>query len=39
MGMAEGTTSLLSNTLYAVSDAASQFSKVARKVILALIKL
>ncbi|XP_024632124.1 uncharacterized protein [Medicago truncatula] len=35
MGMAEGTTSLLSNTLYAVSDAASQFSKVARKGIVA----
>ncbi|XP_045818799.1 uncharacterized protein LOC123911434 isoform X3 [Trifolium pratense] len=34
-GMAEGTTSLLSNTLYAVSDAASQFSKVARKGIVA----
>jgi hypothetical protein len=36
-GMAEGTTSLLSNTLYAVSDAASQFSKVARKVFLNLM--
>nr|XP_027186042.1 uncharacterized protein LOC101509905 isoform X3 [Cicer arietinum] len=35
MGMAEGTTSLLSNTLYAISDAASQFSKVARKGIVA----
>lgn len=37
MGMAEGTTSLFSNTLYAISDAASQFSKVARKVFLALM--
>ncbi|XP_058779187.1 uncharacterized protein LOC131653133 isoform X2 [Vicia villosa] len=35
MGMAEGTTSLFSNTLYAISDAASQFSKVARKGIVA----
>ncbi|XP_027186444.1 uncharacterized protein [Cicer arietinum] len=35
MGMAEGTNSLLSNTLYAISDAASQFSKVARKGIVA----
>jgi len=37
MGMAQGTTSLLSNTVYAISDAASQFSKAARKVFLGLI--
>ncbi|QHO07524.1 Putative vacuolar protein sorting-associated proteinC [Arachis hypogaea] len=30
-GMAQGTSSLLSNTVYAISDAASQFSKAARK--------
>ncbi|KAK7300278.1 hypothetical protein RJT34_11120 [Clitoria ternatea] len=35
MGMAQGTTSLLSNTVYAISDAASQFSNVARKGIVA----
>ncbi|XP_057415336.1 uncharacterized protein LOC130710179 isoform X3 [Lotus japonicus] len=35
MGMAQGTTSLLSNTLYAISDATSQFSKAARKGIVA----
>ncbi|TKY59210.1 putative vacuolar protein sorting-associated protein 13A [Spatholobus suberectus] len=35
MGMAQGTTSLLSNTVYAISDAASQFSKAARKGIVA----
>ncbi|KAK7315042.1 hypothetical protein VNO77_33574 [Canavalia gladiata] len=34
-GMAKGTTSLLSNTVYAISDAASQFSKAARKGIVA----
>ncbi|GAB4836767.1 hypothetical protein Ancab_001679 [Ancistrocladus abbreviatus] len=34
-GMARGTTSLLSNTLYAISDAATQFSKAAHKGILA----
>ncbi|KAI4331783.1 hypothetical protein L6164_016738 [Bauhinia variegata] len=34
-GVAQGTTSLLSNTVYAVSDAASQFSKAARKGIVA----
>ncbi|GMG99180.1 hypothetical protein Nepgr_001020 [Nepenthes gracilis] len=34
-GMAQGTTSLLSNTLYALSDAATQFSNVAYKGILA----
>ncbi|XP_027919445.1 uncharacterized protein LOC114177994 isoform X3 [Vigna unguiculata] len=36
MGMAQGTTSLLSNTVYAISDAASQFSKAARKGIVAI---
>ncbi|XP_027357140.1 uncharacterized protein LOC113866515 [Abrus precatorius] len=35
LGMAQGTTSLLSNTVYAISDAASQFSKAARKGIVA----
>ncbi|KAK7274520.1 hypothetical protein RIF29_15613 [Crotalaria pallida] len=35
MGMAQGTTSLLSNTVYAISDATSQFSKAARKGIVA----
>ncbi|XP_061363844.1 uncharacterized protein LOC133307357 isoform X2 [Gastrolobium bilobum] len=35
MGMAQGTTSLLSNTVYAISDAATQFSKAARKGIVA----
>ncbi|KAJ1416635.1 Vacuolar protein sorting-associated protein 13, SHR-binding domain [Sesbania bispinosa] len=35
VGMAQGTTSLLSNTLYAISDATSQFSKAARKGIVA----
>ena len=30
--MAQGTTSLLSNTVYAISDAATQFSKAAHKV-------
>ncbi|PIN06335.1 hypothetical protein CDL12_21114 [Handroanthus impetiginosus] len=34
-GMAEGTTSLLSNTVYAISDATSQFSKAAHKGIVA----
>ncbi|KAK4267115.1 hypothetical protein QN277_023943 [Acacia crassicarpa] len=34
-GMAQGTTSLLSNTVYAISDATSQFSKAARKGIVA----
>ncbi|XP_057965676.1 uncharacterized protein LOC131156193 isoform X2 [Malania oleifera] len=34
-GMAQGTTGLLSNTIYAVSDAATQFSKAAHKGILA----
>ncbi|XLS59714.1 hypothetical protein HN51_009469 [Arachis hypogaea] len=34
-GMAQGTSSLLSNTVYAISDAASQFSKAARKGIVA----
>nr|XP_027100369.1 uncharacterized protein LOC113719357 isoform X2 [Coffea arabica] len=34
-GMAQGTTSLLSNTLYAISDAASQFSRAAHKGIVA----
>ncbi|KAL8141634.1 hypothetical protein V2J09_014666 [Rumex salicifolius] len=34
-GMAHGTTSLVSNTLYAFSDAATQFSKAAHKGILA----
>ncbi|XP_048230004.1 uncharacterized protein LOC8267449 isoform X1 [Ricinus communis] len=34
-GMAQGTTSLLSNTVYALSDAATQFSKAARKGIVA----
>ncbi|XP_011075732.1 uncharacterized protein LOC105160162 isoform X3 [Sesamum indicum] len=34
-GMAQGTTSLLSNTVYAISDATSQFSKAAHKGILA----
>lgn len=31
-GMAQGTTSLLSNTVYALSDAATQFSRAAQKV-------
>ncbi|XP_062110985.1 uncharacterized protein LOC133822610 isoform X2 [Humulus lupulus] len=34
-GMAQGTTSLLSNTVYAISDAATQFSKAAHKGIVA----
>ncbi|KAK4403231.1 Vacuolar protein sorting-associated protein 13 [Sesamum angolense] len=34
-GMAQGTTSLLSNTVYAISDATSQFSKAAHKGIVA----
>ncbi|XP_042498014.1 uncharacterized protein LOC122076662 [Macadamia integrifolia] len=34
-GMAQGTTSLLSNTIYAVSNAATQFSKAAHKGIAA----
>ncbi|KAK6259268.1 hypothetical protein SCA6_013742 [Theobroma cacao] len=34
-GMAQGTTSLLSNTVYALSDAATQFSKAAHKGIVA----
>nr|XP_016500690.1 PREDICTED: vacuolar protein sorting-associated protein 13A-like [Nicotiana tabacum] len=34
-GMAEGTSSLLSNTVYALSDAATQFSKAAHKGIVA----
>ncbi|XP_056698931.1 uncharacterized protein [Spinacia oleracea] len=34
-GMAQGTSSLLSNTLYAMSDTATQFSKAAHKGILA----
>ncbi|XP_048318354.2 uncharacterized protein LOC107405745 isoform X2 [Ziziphus jujuba] len=34
-GMAQGTTSLLSNTVYAISDAATQFSRVAHKGIVA----
>lgn len=34
-GMAQGTTSLLSNTIYAISDAASQFSRAAHKGIVA----
>ena len=33
-GMAQGTTSLVSNTVYALSDAATQFSKAAHKVSL-----
>lgn len=33
-GMAQGTSSLLSNTVYALSDAATQFSKAAHKVLL-----
>lgn len=36
-GMAQGSTSLLSNTVYAISDAATQFSKAAQKVSLLLI--
>ena len=32
-GMAQGTTSLLSNTVFAISDAATQFSRAAHKVI------
>lgn len=36
-GMAQGTTSLVSNTVYALSDAATQFSKAAQKVILPLL--
>jgi hypothetical protein len=35
--MAQGTTSLVSNTVYALSDAATQFSKAAQKVILPLL--
>uniref|UniRef100_A0A803PHY5 Vacuolar protein sorting-associated protein n=1 Tax=Cannabis sativa TaxID=3483 RepID=A0A803PHY5_CANSA len=34
-GMAQGTTSLLSNTVYAISDAATQFSQAAHKGIVA----
>ncbi|KAL3650642.1 hypothetical protein CASFOL_007045 [Castilleja foliolosa] len=34
-GMAQGTTSLLSNTVYAISDATTQFSKAAHKGIVA----
>ncbi|KAL8519790.1 hypothetical protein ACS0TY_010650 [Phlomoides rotata] len=34
-GMAQGTTSLLSNTVYAISDATSQFSRAAHKGIVA----
>ncbi|XP_051121162.1 uncharacterized protein LOC127244726 [Andrographis paniculata] len=34
-GMAQGTTSLLSNTVYAITDATSQFSKAAHKGIVA----
>ncbi|XP_065618243.1 uncharacterized protein LOC136062728 [Quercus suber] len=34
--MAQGSTSLLSNTVYAISDAATQFSKAAHKGIVAL---
>ncbi|CAK7357552.1 unnamed protein product [Dovyalis caffra] len=34
-GMAQGTTSLVSNTVYALSDAATQFSKAAQKGIVA----
>ncbi|CAK9168285.1 unnamed protein product [Ilex paraguariensis] len=34
-GMAQGTTSLLSNTIYALSDAATQFSRAAQKGIVA----
>ncbi|OVA10906.1 Vacuolar protein sorting-associated protein 13 domain [Macleaya cordata] len=34
-GVAEGTTSLLSNTVYAISNAATQFSKAAHKSIVA----
>lgn len=33
-GMAQGTTSLLSNTVFAISDAATQFSRAAHKVCL-----
>lgn len=33
-GMAQGTSSLVSNTVYALSDAATQFSKAAHKVCL-----
>jgi hypothetical protein len=32
--MAQGSTSLLSNTVYAISDAATQFSKAAQRVSL-----
>jgi hypothetical protein len=35
-GMAQGTTSLVSNTVYAISDAATQFSRAAQKGIVAL---
>ena len=38
-GMAQGTTSLLSNTVYAVSDAATQFSRAAHKVTPHLVTL
>ncbi|KAK3033799.1 hypothetical protein RJ639_034370 [Escallonia herrerae] len=34
-GISQGTTSLLSNTVYAISDAATQFSRAARKGIVA----
>ncbi|KAL3502378.1 hypothetical protein ACH5RR_036827, partial [Cinchona calisaya] len=34
-GMAQGTTSLLSNTIYAITDAATQFSRAAHKGIVA----
>lgn len=35
-GMAQGTTSLLSNTVFAISDAATQFSRAAHKVFLSI---
>ncbi|KAF2317615.1 hypothetical protein GH714_025588 [Hevea brasiliensis] len=37
-GMAQGTTSLLSNTVYALSDAATQFSKAAHKGLTGLLQ-
>ncbi|QHO14274.1 Putative vacuolar protein sorting-associated proteinA [Arachis hypogaea] len=38
MGMVQGNSSLLSNTVYAISDAASHFSKAARKGLTGLLQ-
>ena len=39
IGMAQGTTSILSNTVFAISDAATQFSRAAHKVVVQLMTL